>query len=75
MFRRFIKPTRFSLAAVGNSSTATELTTVGTIDANMDTGVFFEVQFKGLATLGRRLDSLLNDAIQGYRFSEDQIGY
>lgn len=75
MFRRFIKPTRFSLAAVGNSSTATELTTVGTIAANMDTGVFFEVQFKGLATLGRRLDSLLNDAIQGYRFSEDQIGY
>jgi len=39
-----------------------------------DTGIFFEFQLKGLSTLGRRLDSLLEQSIPGYRNREDLIG-
>ncbi len=42
--------------------------------ATADTGVFFEFQLKGLASMGRRLDSLLDDAIIGYRKREDHFG-
>ena len=63
------------LPLINDPSSATEFATIDTLYATMDNGVFFEVQLKGLATLGRRLDSLLNDTIQGYRSREDQIGH
>lgn len=75
IFRRFIRPTRYVLPLINDPSSATEFATIDTLYATMDNGVFFEVQLKGLATLGRRLDSLLNDTIQGYRSREDQIGH
>ncbi len=40
-----------------------------------DTGIFFEIQLKGLGTLGRRLDLLLERGIPGYRQREDLIGF
>ena len=36
------------------------------LDRRADSGIFFEFQLKGLASLGGRLDSLLEDAIPGY---------
>lgn len=39
-----------------------------------ETGIFFEFQLKGLATLGQRVDSLLEEAIPGYRAREEKIG-
>jgi len=39
-----------------------------------DTGIFFEFQLKGLATVGKGLDSLLETAIPGYRARENRIG-
>lgn len=38
-----------------------------------DSGFFFEFQLKGLSTLGKRLDTLLEDSIPGYRRREDTI--
>lgn len=39
-----------------------------------DTGIFVEFQFKGLATLGQRLDILLDRGIPGYRRREELTG-
>jgi len=39
-----------------------------------DKGIFVEFQLKGLTTLGRRLDILLDRGIPGYRQREDLIG-
>ena len=75
MFRRFIRPTRYVLPLTNDPSSATGFATIDTLYATMDNGVFFEVQLKGLATLGRRLDSLLDDTIQGYPSRQDQIGH
>lgn len=36
------------------------------LDRRADSGIFFEFQLKGLASLGGRLDSLLEDSIPGY---------
>lgn len=74
VLRRFtLQPQNVTLL-VNDPSSATGLATVDTITRNVDTGVFFEVQFKGLATLGRRLDALLNESIPGYRRRENRIG-
>jgi LPS-assembly protein len=35
-------------------------------DRRADSGIYFEIQLKGLASLGGRLDSLLQDSIPGY---------
>lgn len=75
MFRRFIRPARYVLTLTNDPSSATGFATIDTLYATMDNGVFFEVQLKGLATLGQRLNSLLEDTIQGYRSREDQIGH
>ena len=75
MFRRFIRPARYVLPLTNDPSSATGFATIDTLYATMDNGVFFEVQLKGLATLGQRLNSLLEDTIQGYRSREDQIGH
>ena len=36
------------------------------IDRRADSGIYFEFQLKGLASLGGRLDSLIHDAIPGF---------
>jgi len=47
---------------------------VTNVETPADVGIFFEFQLKGLATLGKRIDSLLEDAIPGYRIRENLIG-
>ena len=39
-----------------------------------DVGIFVELQLKGLATFGSRLDSLLDQAMVGYYERENEIG-
>jgi LPS-assembly protein len=73
VLRRFTLQPQTVTLLVNDPSSATGLATIDTINNNVDTGVFFEVQFKGLATLGRRLDALLNETIPGYRRRENQI--
>lgn len=73
VIRRFsLQPQNVNLL-INDLGNTTGLATIDTIASNVDTGVFFEVQFKGLATLGRRLDALLNETIPGYRRRENQI--
>ena len=47
---------------------------ISALQYRADTGIFFEFQLKGLSTLGKRLDTLLEDSIPGYRRRENQIG-
>ena len=68
VFRRFLRSNR----ELGAQATAT--TTVATMPLIADRGIYFEFQFKGLATLGRQLDAVLDSAIPGYRAREDSIG-
>jgi LPS-assembly protein len=58
-YRRFLKDPRLI-------TVSTESTTLAAIDQRADTGIFLEFQLKGLASLGGRLDNLLEDAIPGY---------
>ncbi|MFT7132654.1 MAG: LPS-assembly protein [Cyclobacteriaceae bacterium] len=74
VLRRFTRPLQTGPLLVNDPSNATGLATVDTLTRKPDTGVFFEVQFKGLATLGRQLDALLDETIPGYRRREDRIG-
>jgi LPS-assembly protein len=73
VLRRFTRPPQTGPLLVNDPSNATGLATVDTLSRKPDTGVFFEVQFKGLATLGRQLDALLDETIPGYRRREDRI--
>jgi LPS-assembly protein len=66
-YRRFLKDPRLITVDVGDS-------TFAGIDQRADTGVFLEFQLKGLASLGGKLDNILEDAIPGYRARENQIG-
>jgi LPS-assembly protein len=68
VFRRFLRSNR-ELGAQATGST-----TVATMPLIADRGIYFEFQFKGLATLGRGLDAVLESAIPGYRAREDSIG-
>lgn len=74
VFRRFIEEPGNITLLVDDPSAPNGVRTVDVIENRADTGIFFEFQMKGLATLGRRLDSLLEDAIAGYREREEKIG-
>jgi len=67
-YRRFLKDPRFIIVDTGDS-------TFSNIHQSADTGIFLEFQLKGLASLGGRLNSILEDAIPGYRARENQLGF
>jgi LPS-assembly protein len=72
--RRFIKgETRITILE-DDPSSARGFKAIDTLELSADSGIFFEFQLKGLSTLGRRLDSLLELSIPGYRNREDLIG-
>lgn len=53
------------------------LATQGTLvdqQVQEDSGIFFEIQLKGLGGTGKRLSSILKDAIYGYQQREDMFG-
>lgn len=60
-YRRYLKDPR--VITVTNSSTGSSTTV---LDGRAETGIFFEFQLKGLTSLGRRLDTLLNESVIGY---------
>ena len=69
-YRRFLEePRRISLI-VDDPFTPGKTMVVNEIDHRTDSGFFLEFQLKGLSSLGRRLDSLMEDAIPGYRAEE-----
>ena len=72
--RRFLKEQTTITILEDDPSSASGFTAVNTLVTPSDTGIFFEFQLKGLSTLGRRLDSLLEQSIPGYRNREDLIG-
>ncbi|MDG1003098.1 MAG: LPS assembly protein LptD, partial [Pseudomonadales bacterium] len=72
--RRFLKEQRTITILTDDPASATGFSSTNTLVTPADTGIFFEFQLKGLSTLGRRLDSLLEQSIPGYRNREDLIG-
>ncbi|MCB1646552.1 MAG: LPS-assembly protein LptD [Pseudomonadales bacterium] len=74
VLRRFLKEPRDITTLVDDPLSATGFKSVTENITPSDTGIFFEFQFKGFATIGRRLDSLLEDSIPGYRAREDKVG-
>lgn len=71
--RRFLKGPINVTLRVDDASEPDGFRDISTLDIQADTGIFFEFQLKGLATLGGRLNSLLDTAIPGYRKREEQI--
>jgi LPS-assembly protein len=74
VWRRFLKDPRNVTQFVDDPTAPGGFTAVNDLKTPSDVGIFFEFQLKGLAMLGGRLDSLLEDAIPGYREREDIIG-
>jgi LPS-assembly protein len=72
-YHRFLKEPRLISVSVDDPGSPTGETTFRKLDHRSDSGIFFEFQLKGLADLGGRLDSLLEDSIPGYRAREDRI--
>lgn len=72
--RRFLREQTTITILEDDPASATGFTSVSTLVTPADSGIFFEFQLKGLSTLGRRLDSLLEQSIPGYRDREDRIG-
>ena len=72
--RRFLKEPRTIIAFVDDPNSPGQFIPQSEYTMPVDVGIFFEFQLKGLATLGKRLDSLLEDAIPGYRARENLIG-
>ena len=60
VFRRNLDEPRF--VTVTSATGASQLVT----DRRADSGIYLEIQLKGIGSLGGRLDSLLRDAIPGY---------
>ncbi len=60
VFRRNLKEPR--IIAISAPGSATEFVK----DRRADSGIYFEFQLKGLASLGGRLDNLLHNSIPGY---------
>lgn len=71
-FRRFQEQPRTVRLVVDDPAGGTQV--ISALQYRADTGIFFEFQLKGLSTLGKRLDTLLEDSIPGYRRRENQIG-
>lgn len=74
VIRRFLKEPRNITVLQDDPASPTGFTPVSRTVLPDDKGIFIEFQMKGLATLGRRLDLLLEDAIPGYEKREEQIG-
>ena len=74
MIRRFLKEPETIIRLVDDPDSPGAFITESDITLPADVGIFFEFQLKGLARLGKRLDSLLDDAIPGYRERENLIG-
>lgn len=74
VWRRFLKDPRNVAQIIDDPNNQGSVITVLDLKTPSDVGIFFEFQLKGLAMLGGRLDSLLEDAIPGYRQREDIIG-
>ncbi|MBV1878640.1 MAG: LPS assembly protein LptD [Pseudomonadales bacterium] len=74
IIRRFLKQPRNITRLIDDPEAAGEFIELTRFQTPSDVGIFFEFQLKGLATLGKRLDSLLDDGITGYREREDKIG-
>jgi len=74
VFRRFLKEPRTITVFVDDPASPGGISAISQTILPVDRGIFFEFQFKGLATLGRRLDLLLEQAIAGYRNREEKIG-
>ncbi len=74
VWRRFLKDPRNVTQIIDDPTAPGGFTTVTDLKTPSDVGIFFEFQLKGIAVLGGRLDSLLEDAIPGYRYREDIIG-
>ena len=62
VFRRHLKRPRI----IGLSNLAPDSAKTFLIDRRADSGIYFEFQLKGLASLGGRLDNWLNTSIPGY---------
>lgn len=60
-YRRYLKDPR--IITVTTSRTDGSITL---LDGRAETGIFFEFQLKGLTSIGRRLDTLLNESVIGY---------
>jgi len=71
-YRRYQEEPRTISVAVRDPVTGTT-SVESALQYRSDSGFFFEFQLKGLSTLGKRLDTLLEDSIPGYRRREDTI--
>jgi LPS-assembly protein len=60
-YRRYLKDPRIFTVTNGSGGGSATI-----VDQRAETGIFFEFQLKGLTTLGRRLDTLLNESVIGY---------
>lgn len=74
VIRRFLQAPRDVTVLVDDPNTPGGFLSETIIATPEDKGIFVEFQLKGLATLGRRLDLLLEESIPGYRSRERQIG-
>ncbi len=74
VWRRFLKEPRNLEILVPDATSPNGFMAVNRLKSRPDVGIFIELQLKGLATLGSRLDSLLDQAMVGYRERENQIG-
>lgn len=72
--RRFLKEPKQVSVVIDDPAGTGGFVTESRMITPADTGIFFEFQMKGLATLGRRLDLLLEQAIPGYREREATVG-
>jgi LPS-assembly protein len=72
--RRFLKSPTTTINLIDDPSNPGNLIPTFDTTTPADTGIFFEFQLKGLATVGKGLDSLLETAIPGYRARENRIG-
>jgi LPS-assembly protein len=72
--RRYLKDPRTTISLIDDPNSPGDIIAMTDISTPADVGIFFEFQLKGLATLGKRVDSLLEDGIPGYRNRENLIG-
>jgi LPS-assembly protein len=70
LYRRFLEdPRGIPVIVSGPGGNRVEFV----LDQPVDSGIYFEFQLKGLSSLGKRVDSLLEMTIPGYREREDRI--
>ena len=71
--RRFVRQPRILTVLTDDPTSPGNFLTENETILPSDTVIFVEFQMKGLATIGERLDLLLEQAIPGYRAREDDI--